>query len=87
MKLHKTILGLLATVITVLSLFSVSSALAADVPPLEKRAAWFCHDRFGMFIHWGVYAVDGRGEWIQDTGKIPLQEYVKLYPKFDPQAI
>jgi len=53
--------------------------------PLAQRAAWFEHDRFGMFVHWGVYSVIGRGEWIQDTGRVPLAEYVKLYPTFNPE--
>ena len=52
---------------------SVAGA-AAEIPPLEERAEWFQHDRFGMFIHWGVYSVIGRGEWVQDTGKIPLRD-------------
>jgi len=60
-------------------------ARAADIPPLAQRAQWFEQDRFGMFIHWGVYSVIGRGEWVQDTGQIPLEEYVKLYPKFNPE--
>ncbi len=85
MKLRTTILGLFAVVFAVLSLFSLSPAAGGDVPPLDERAAWFRHDRFGMFVHWGVYATIGRGEWVQDTGKIPLEEYVKLYPKFNPK--
>ena len=59
--------------------------LADGIPLLEERAAWFHADRFGMFIHWGVYSLEGRGEWVQDRGRIPLQEYIKLYPKFDPK--
>ena len=85
MDYRTTILGLVAAVFAVLSLFNTSAATAADVPPLEERAAWFRHDRFGMFIHWGVYSTIGRGEWVQDTGNIPLAEYVKLYPKFNPK--
>ncbi|MEA1951198.1 MAG: alpha-L-fucosidase, partial [Planctomycetota bacterium] len=85
MKSRTTILGLSAAIFTVLSFYSVSPSVAADVPPLEERAAWFRHDRFGLFVHWGVYSTIGRGEWVQDTGKIPLAEYIKLYPKFNPE--
>ena len=28
----------------------------------EKRTQWYVHDRFGMFIHWGLYAIPARGE-------------------------
>ena len=63
---------------------AVRPTAAADIPPLEERAAWFQHDRFGMFVHWGVYAGIGRGEWVQDFGKIPLEEYTPLKDRFNP---
>ena len=46
---------------------------------------------FGLFIHWGVYAVPARGEWYMNNGKIPIATY-KAYAKdftaakYDPQA-
>ena len=43
---------------------------------------WFRHDRFGMFIHWGLYSQLGKGEWIQHIGGIPKEEYVKLQDTF-----
>ena len=56
--------------------------------------AWFHEARFGMFIHWGLYAVpagewngkpvDGIGEWIMNNGHIPVAEYEKLADKFNP---
>jgi alpha-L-fucosidase len=61
----------------------------------EKRIQWWREARFGMFIHWGLYAVPG-GTWkdkVRDTGysewimygeKIPAQEYAKLADKFNP---
>ncbi len=85
MNARTTLSCLFTVIITVLSFGNNSPASAADIPPLEKRAAWFRHDRFGLFVHWGVYSTIGRGEWVQDTGKIPLAEYVKLYPKFNPK--
>ena len=33
---------------------------------------------FGMFVHFGLYSVIGKGEWIQHIGKIPSDEYAKL---------
>ncbi len=50
---------------------------------LEARA-WFQDARFGMFVHWGVYSVLGRGEWVMHNEKIPVAEYEKLPPRFDP---
>ncbi|MBN2292453.1 MAG: alpha-L-fucosidase [Pirellulales bacterium] len=60
----------------------------------DKRMKWWRDAKFGMFIHWGLYAVpagewkgkkvDGYGEWIQFKGKIPEKEYAKLQAKFNP---
>jgi alpha-L-fucosidase len=45
---------------------------------------WFQEARFGMFIHWGLYALPARGEWILSTEKIPIPEYEKLARQFHP---
>lgn len=60
----------------------------------DRRMAWWRNARFGMFIHWGLYAVPageykgqkigGIGEWIMDTAKIPIPEYEKFAPQFNP---
>jgi alpha-L-fucosidase len=45
---------------------------------------WFQDVRFGMFIHWGLYALIGRGEWVMHNESIPVPEYEKLVPQFNP---
>ena len=40
-----------------------------------ERVKWFTQARFGMFIHWGLYAIPGRGEWVMSTERIPVSEY------------
>jgi alpha-L-fucosidase len=82
---RRTLLAVFSVIFAVGSSAVGVPARAAEIPPLDRRAEWFRHDRFGMFIHWGVYSVEGRGEWIQDTGRIPIDEYVKLYKKFNPK--
>lgn len=42
------------------------------------------HDRFGMFIHWGLYAIPGRGEWVQGDEQITQSEYEKYFDEWDP---
>jgi alpha-L-fucosidase len=32
----------------------------------DAKKAWFTHDRFGMFIHWGIYALAARHEWVKN---------------------
>jgi alpha-L-fucosidase len=60
----------------------------------DARMAWWRDARFGMFIHWGLYAVpagtwhgervDGLGEWIMARAKIPGAEYAPLAKQFNP---
>ena len=50
----------------------------------EARIAKWREARFGMFIHWGVYSLLGRGEWVQWKEQIPVEEYAQLAGKFKP---
>ncbi|MDR0386226.1 MAG: alpha-L-fucosidase, partial [Prevotellaceae bacterium] len=49
-----------------------------------KRMAWWTHDRFGMFIHWGIYALPARHEWVQFNEKISKENYRKYFEHFNP---
>ena len=76
------------------------TAAAAQSPAADSarddRMAWWRDARFGMFIHWGLYAIPGgewkdgpnaganHGVWIRTTAQIPLAEYDKLLEKFNP---
>jgi alpha-L-fucosidase len=61
----------------------------------DARMAWWRDARFGMFIHWGLYAVPAGdykgqrskdiGEWIMSWANIPRAEYEKFAPQFDPE--
>jgi alpha-L-fucosidase len=75
---------------------------AADPPPVpppadaarEQRLAWFHEAKFGLFIHWGLYAIPagewkgrpvaGIGEWIMNRAQIPVREYELLATRFNP---
>ena len=46
--------------------------------------AWFRHDRFGMFIHWGLYALPARHEWVKSYEKTPEDVYDRYFRHFDP---
>jgi len=58
----------------------------------DARLEWWRDARFGMFIHWGLYAVPagewngetGHGEWIRTTAQIPLEEYNGFIDQFNP---
>lgn len=60
----------------------------------DKRLDWWREAKFGMFIHWGLYAIPagewkgekipGIGEWIMLRARIPVTEYEKLAGQFNP---
>ena len=92
------------------SLLATPSSVRADKPAIpgnetpeqrEARLKWFKEARFGLFIHWGVYAVPagvwqdkeigGIGEWIMKQGSIPIKDYKAFAKdftaaKYDPKA-
>jgi alpha-L-fucosidase len=51
---------------------------------LEARQE-FQDDKFGLFIHWGVYSVLGDGEWVLHNRKLQLHDYERLPNFFDPE--
>lgn len=50
-----------------------------------RRLKWFAEARFGMFIHWGLYAQLGRHEWVMNRERIPVAEYEKLADTWKPR--
>jgi alpha-L-fucosidase len=64
-------------------------------PSHDERMKWWREARFGMFIHWGVYAVpagmwngqrvtNSGAEWIMNRGRIPVADYQKFAAQFNP---
>ncbi|HEB53970.1 MAG TPA: hypothetical protein ENI87_12015 [bacterium] len=68
---------------------------ATPMPPRsqDERMAWWRDARFGMFIHWGLYAIPAgkwndhgdHGEWIRTTAKIPREVYARFQPQWQPE--
>lgn len=97
----KTLSRFLSIALAVCLSFNNSFAAESDDPLLnetpeqrEARMKWFREARFGMFIHWGVYAVpagewEGKthyGEWFLEQTKIPVSRYEKFADEFNPVA-
>src|SRR5947209_7531075 len=49
-----------------------------------ERTAWFTEARFGMFIHWGLYAIPARGEWVRNRESLSNEAYQPYFEQFDP---
>ncbi|MDP2991235.1 MAG: alpha-L-fucosidase, partial [Kiritimatiellota bacterium] len=47
-------------------------------------SSWFVRDRFGMFIHWGLYAQPARHEWVKHNEEIPDERYDMYFRHFNP---
>ena len=57
----------------------------------EKRMQWFREARFGLFLHWGLYAIPARGEWVRNGEQMPEEAYLPFFDEFtaedfDPKA-
>jgi alpha-L-fucosidase len=71
-----------------------STAPRPPDPAREERLEWFREAKYGMFIHWGLYAVPagewkdrrclGLGEWLMNRCQVPVAEYEKLASQFNP---
>ena len=77
-----------------LAVLFTTTLLARGAAPEPTRADWFREAKFGMFIHWGLYAQAGGewqgqryfgiGEWLMNRAKIPSAEYATLAARFNP---
>ncbi|HDZ19830.1 hypothetical protein LCGC14_0321210 [marine sediment metagenome] len=63
----------------------LSKKARAELADRKRRMAWWHEARFGMFVHWGLYSVVGRHEWVQNNEQIPRDQYEALARKFKPK--
>ena len=55
-----------------------------EVRKTPGDTAWFRHDRFGMFIHWGLYSMGARHEWLKHNEEMTDARYLRYFEHFDP---
>jgi alpha-L-fucosidase len=82
------------TLFILIALFFMQSGAAQNTLSHDQRMQWWREARFGMFIHWGVYAqlagvydgheINKAGEWIMNRGKIPVAKYQQVAKQFNP---
>src|SRR6266498_2250708 len=85
--------GGIATASSGVNLVSAQQPAAADqgapttstVEDRTRRMKWWHAAKFGMFIHWGLYSVLGRHEWVMENEGIPVAEYEQLARRFKPK--
>ena len=50
----------------------------------KQRMSWWINDRFGMFIHWGLYALPARHEWVKNRERLTNEQYQGYFDHFNP---
>lgn len=50
----------------------------------NERMEWFIKARFGLFVHWGIYAIPARGEWVRSHEKLSIEDYQPFFEEFNP---
>jgi alpha-L-fucosidase len=71
-------------VMTLLLALPLAAQSYQPAPENPKAREWFENSKFGLFIHWGVYSVLGKGEWVMNNDAMPVSAYEKLPPQFNP---
>src|SRR5262245_43164048 len=89
-----TLISLFATIVLAQPSNNHNPALVETKAQRDQRMHWWREARFGMFIHWGLYAVpageyngkrsDRIGEWIMEWANIPRADYEKFTTQFNP---
>jgi len=70
-------------------LLIISQLLPAQLPKeteaqKTQRMKWWTEARFGMFIHWGLYALPARHEWVKNRERMTNEQYQKYFELFNP---
>ena len=90
----KRTIGFFMLAVAVAAAAKEQRAAPAPASGAEARLKWFRESKFGLFIHWGLYAipagewngrqVPGLGEWIMFRTPVPVKEYEQLAGRFNP---
>jgi alpha-L-fucosidase len=81
----KTLISSLLLLAMLVLTFPTPASTAPETPAQrEARMKWWTEARFGMFIHWGLYALPARHEWVKNYEKLTNEEYQKYFEHFNP---
>ncbi len=77
------------TLIITIAIVSFAGRSFAQLPKetdeqKAQRMKWWTDDRFGMFIHWGLYSMPSRHEWVKKYERMTNQQYEKYFEMFNP---
>lgn len=86
MKRNFTLKTLLAIIFIAASvnIFAQNRITNETTAQKQERMQWFNDARFGMFIHWGLYALPARHEWVKHFERMTNEQYQKYFDEFNP---
>lgn len=77
--------GFLALLLFMGAVTPIKAQLPKESPEQKaQRMQWWTNDRFGMFIHWGLYALPARHEWVKNHERLTNEQYQKYFEHFNP---
>ena len=85
---------LMALAVSILAYFHNFTIAYSSTPPRHlfsetpaektERLSWWTHDRFGMFIHFGLYSLPAKGEWVKMLECVSEEKYQEYFDNFNP---
>lgn len=84
--IKRSILAILASAVLLAAAAPVATAQLPKETEAQKalRLKWWTEARFGMFIHWGLYALPARHEWVKNRERLTNEQYQQYFELFDP---
>ncbi len=82
--MKNVLLLVLLTVVIAVNSYSQQKIWNETEEEKTERLQWWTEARFGMFIHWGLYAQAARHEWVKKNERISDEEYQKYFEIFNP---
>jgi len=76
--------GLIILLILLTCTVSVAQLKKETAEKKNTRMQWWTEARFGMFIHWGLYAQAARHEWVKKNERLTNEDYQKYFDQFNP---
>lgn len=84
MKTRRLLISLLAFLLLINSQSGFSQLPRETEAQKIQRMKWWTDARFGMFIHWGLYALPARHEWVKNNERLTNEQYQKYFENFNP---
>jgi len=84
MKTRNLLIVSLTVLLLIVSQYSQAQLPKETEAQKTERMKWWTDARFGMFIHWGLYALPARHEWVKNYERLTNEEYQKYFEMFNP---